>query len=72
MKILLKIIFVINCLPSTTFYQVYLFPQQIPVISLFFCRKNLKSPGFENFRLTGLSQWLGPIDNILNFLHALD
>ena len=25
MKILLMIIFVINCLPSTTFYQVYLF-----------------------------------------------
>ena len=54
MKILLMIIFVINCLPSTTFYQVYLFPQQIPVISLFFYRKNLKSPGFENFNLTGL------------------
>ena len=56
------IIIVINFLPNMTFFTDMLFvnstnSRDLPIfgqISLFFSTKILKSPGFENFRLTGL------------------
>ena len=66
MKILLMIIFVINC--RAQHFISYIYPMNnscdLPVfdqISLLFYTKNLKSPGFENFRLTGLQYLQHPI-----------
>ena len=61
MKIHLMFIFVINCLPSTTFYQKDVFPERNPVVSQLLAKspyfpigKVQKFQDFENFWLGGL------------------